>query len=86
MTTVEKAEKAMRDLLDCTNVMGSDKDVAEAISNVLSKEHRTLQQSFMRVFVQSMNQYKDTRFDQRNEQAVKLAKEITEIDTLLPFI
>lgn len=51
MTNQEKAEQAMRDLLDCSNVMGSDVDVSKAISNVLSREHRTLQQAFMRSFV-----------------------------------
>lgn len=86
MTNKEKAEQAMRDLLDCTNVMGSDKDIAEAIADVLSREHRTLQQGFMRSFVQAMGIYKDSGSDGRNEGSIKLAKEISETETYLPFI
>lgn len=86
MTTYEQAEKAMRDLLDSSNVMGSTDDVAQAISNVLLKEHRTLQQAFFRSFKQAMDAYSKGGSDARNEGAVHLAKEIHNSDVYLPLV
>jgi hypothetical protein len=45
----------------------------------MERQHRTLQQSTMRLFVawvEHLAQTKDGRFDGRNEGAVKLAKEL----------
>lgn len=86
MSNYDKAAKAMRDLLDCTNVMGSEKDVARAISDTLSKEHRTLQNSFFRSFVMAMDTYKDARSDARNESSIKFANEISEGEHYFPFV
>ena len=86
MSNYEQAEKAMRDLLDASNVMGSNDDIAQAISNVLLKEHRTLQQAFFRSFKQAMGAYSEGGSDGRNEGAVQLAKEIHNSDVYLPFV
>lgn len=87
MTNYEKAEQAMKTLMECSNVMGSEKDVAQAISNVLMKEHNTIQQSFFRSFKQGMNFYSKNAFpDDRNRGAVDLAKVIDKADVYLPFI
>lgn len=86
MTNYDKAAKAMRDLLDTTNVMGSDADVAKAMSDVLSREHRTLQNSFFRSFVMAMDTYKDSGSDARNEASIKFAKEVSKGDNYFPFI
>ena len=86
MNNQEKAEQAMRDLLECSNVMGSDVDVSKAISNVLSREHRTLQQAFMRSFVNAMDTYKDSGSDLRNEGSIQLATEIANTKIGLPYV
>lgn len=77
--------KAMENLLAAVN-MDIDNDAAEQIASVLEKEHRTIQQKFMRVFVNAMDIYKDSRYDARNSGAIKLAKEISETDVILPYI
>jgi len=84
--TYDQAEKAMRDLLDASNVMGTSDDVAQAISNVLLKEHRTLQQAFFRSFKQAMDAYSKGGSDLRNEASVRLAKEIHNSNVVLPFV
>ena len=86
MTNKETAKKAMETLINCSNVMGSDKDVAEAISEALKGEHRTLQQAFFRSFVMAMGDYKNSRSDARNEASVKFAKVVSEGENYFPFI
>jgi len=86
MTNYEKAEQAMKTLMECSNSMGSNDDIAQAISNVLLKEHRTIQQSFFRSFKQSMDAYSKGGSDGRNEGAIQLAKEIHNSDVFLPFV
>lgn len=57
------------------------------ISKILATQHPTLQQSTMRLFVEYCNELaKKERFDDRNEEAVKLAKEIAKMDIYMPFM
>ena len=60
----------------------------ESFANYICNEHRTLQQSVMRLFVFTIGKMAEVDTDERNEAAVELAKKITEIakDYNLPLI
>jgi hypothetical protein len=78
---------AMATIIDATNVMGSEKDVAAGILEGLLSSHKTLQQSFMRAFIEAMKEYADTPFrDARNEASVEFARKVKELDVHFPFI
>jgi len=82
-----EAREAMQKLIDITNVMGGDKDVAAGILEGLLTSHKTLQQSFMRCFVEAMKEYADTRFvDLRNQASVDFAQQLKEMDIHFPFV
>jgi hypothetical protein len=83
----KRVEAAMKELIDVTNVMGYDDEIAEGIFLGLIKSHRTLQQSFFRCFVMAMDPYSKIVPDLRNEQAVKFAKKISEDgENYFPFV
>ncbi len=84
--TVDRARAAMKELIDCTNIMGNDAQVVEGMTEALQQSHRTLQQSFMGCFVSTMGNYSKIRSDARNEGAVDFAKKITEMEIHFPFI
>ncbi len=84
---VEKAESAFKALIDSTNVMSGEQQVVEGMVNALTGSHRTLQQSFMRCFVETMREYKDTGSDERNQASVAFAKKVCEDDQyIFPFV
>lgn len=68
----EMVEKFSR-IVNCFN----DTEVAEVISDCIMKEHRTLQQAMMRVFMHQIKVWSETPFyDLRNEDTIKLSKKI----------
>ena len=85
-TRSEAVKKAMKELINATNVMGGEEEMAAGITEALQSEHRTLQQSFFRVFAESMKEYANTGTDLRNEASVNFAKEVNKIDYHFPFI
>ena len=50
----------------------------EEIAQRLTRQHRTLQQSFMRLCVDFIKAEAENSFDLRNEQAVRFAKAVVE--------
>lgn len=81
----EQARKVANDILGFVNAFGCDeKTFAESICT----SHRTLQQSVMRLFMATIRRMAENDTDERNENAVALAKKITEIagDYPLPLI
>ena len=57
----------------------SYEDQAEAFCEVLSNEHRTLQQNFWRMMIQVIKKYakmKEGWYDLRNEASVKMCREL----------
>ena len=80
-----KAVSAAEKLVDFVNSYSSD---YESFANYICNEHRTLQQSVMRLFIFTIGKMAEVGTDERNEAAVKLAKKITEIakDYNLPLI
>lgn len=84
---INEVSELMQKLVDATNLMGFDAEVAEGIFLGLIKSHRTLQQDFMRSFFMAMKSYSEVDYDLRNEQAVKFAKKIAEDqETYFPYV
>jgi len=93
MKTIDTSnpEDVARAFTDYINTLSNqEKSLAKALHN----SHRTLQQSVMRVFLQFVelldDDYKNNRFDARNETSCELAniimKKTDEIERSLPFI
>jgi len=88
-----QARDALNSLFDALNKMGGDFEINEALKEVLAKQHRTLQQNFMRrIIVPSIQIFAqkqaDGYYDLRNEASCKLAAELLPITkkAILPFI
>lgn len=73
------------EVLYFVNQFGFD---ADAFAKTISKGHKTLQQSTMRLFMRAIEEMAKVHPDQRNEQTVELAGKITELakDYGLPLI
>ena len=83
---VTAVKEAMDQLIREMNVMGGEEDMVQGMTESLQGQHRTLQQTFFRVFSESMKEYQHTGTDLRNEAAVNYAKHITKIEYQFPFI
>ncbi|MEI8281976.1 MAG: hypothetical protein WCG75_06195, partial [Armatimonadota bacterium] len=72
---------------DAVNELNFD---SKSFAFAVGRQHRTLQQSTMRVFVAVASELAEAEasgnFDLRNEAACKLAVEITKLKTGLPFV
>jgi len=82
----QRAEAAMKELVETTNVMTGHNAVVEGMLSGLVHSHRTLQQSFVRAFIDVMGEYAESNTDLRNEAAVEFAKKIKEMEVYLPNI
>lgn len=72
----QEAEKLAQDVLDFVNAFGYDE---EAFADAICRGHKTLQQSTMRLFMTTIRKMATVTPDGRNENAVKLAKEIVAV-------
>lgn len=78
-THEEMVEDMIRDLSDAVNVMTVKEDgIARLIAERLQREHRTLQQSMVRVLAGALVHYADARSDGRNAAAVRMCGTIKE--------
>lgn len=77
--------KTANRILAYVNAYGTDN---EGFAKIIATSHRTLQQSVMRLFIRTIEEISKQSTDLRNEQAVELAKKITEVakDYTLPLI
>ena len=75
----EGTKKAIDDIMDLVNIMGSDKAVVEGCIEAMQGTHRTLQQNFWRVMIQVMKEYSEWRSDLRNEGSVEFCKAVKEM-------
>lgn len=89
----KQTEDALNSLFDALNKMGGEDQVRQALDNVLSKQHRTLQQNYFReIVIGSIRLFDEKRergfFDLRNEASCALAGKLNVItkDEGLPFI
>ena len=85
-TRAEMTKEAMTTLIDSTNCMCSEREMVDGMLEALNGSHRTLQQSFFRVFAKMAEQYADTRSDLRNEASVDFAKKVKELDHHFPLV
>lgn len=79
-------EKLATTIADALNTFGFNSD---AFSAQMMREHRTLQQNFMRLirdYCKYVAEQPDYMFDGRNEASRKFAKAVSEIKDGLPFI
>lgn len=72
----QEAEKLAQDVLNFVNAFGYDE---EAFAETICRGHKTLQQSTMRLFMATIRKMATVIPDGRNENAVKLAKEIVAV-------
>ena len=82
----EKIKEIVESLFKEINVMGKEEEVSSLLNQYVSRQHRTLQQSFIRVIQQFFTQYSTNDYDPRNEGAVKLAEKISKMEVHLPYI
>lgn len=81
-----RTRAAVKELVDCVNVMGAEQAVADGIAAELCNSHRTLQSSVLRAFATAMVSYSEMPTDLRNEAAVEFAKRIKDMEHHFPFI
>lgn len=93
MTEKAQAKETLQKIFSQLNMIGSGRDFEAALEEVLTEEHRTLQQGFFRhLIVPSIRIFakkKDERmFDLRNEASCEAAKKMMPVikETALPFI
>lgn len=80
-------DEGMAHLIKACNVMGGNDEFVEAIAKHLIKEHRTLQQSFVRGMLAGLKRYgtdSAQSTDLRNEAAVQACQDLP--DTYLPYV
>lgn len=83
MKTKEDVEFALNVLSDYINVMGHDNtsdenNLACIMTEFMRKEHRTIQQSMMKSFIQLIINYSKFGTDDRNKYTVNSAKKMTD--------
>lgn len=72
----EQAREAAFDLLRFVNSFTFD---ADTFAETIAADHKTLQQSAMRLFIRTIKEMSTVVPDDRNRATVELAKKITEI-------
>lgn len=70
-------------LFQMINVMGNDRKITEELITYLKVEHRYVQQQFWSMIRKVAMEYKDFNYDERNEDAVKLAGYIDAFSEIL---
>lgn len=85
MTRSEEAKKLADNILDFVNCYGSD---TKTFAKEIAGGHKTLQQSVMRLFIETIREMAKAPSDERNAQTVELAELISNLaeDYPLPLI
>lgn len=87
---MEKIETKISEALEVLQNRSDSEMVAEVVSFVLSKQHRTHQQSIVRTLFSVLKKYAETGSDLRNASAVEWAKKATDPsivgETYFPYI
>jgi len=83
---IEMIEK----LADNANSMSQDeKNIATSMAEAFSRQHRTLQQSSMRIlaaFISEVGKTEDRFTDLRNEDAIAWARKVSELEGAMRFV
>lgn len=85
-TRAQEFQEAMEVVVNATNTMGCEKELADRMLIAITGQHRTLQQSFFRLFVDMAEQYAKQRSDPRNEASVHFAERVAKLDHHFPFV
>lgn len=88
MKNYEKEEmiNIINDLMDQQNIMNPKVKLSEVLNEVVSKQHRTIQQSFVKNIHDFLVSYSDNSSDLRNEASINFAKSVKKLDCNFPFI
>jgi len=87
--TAIEAQKAIDTLMRTCNIMGVDEDLSEMIADSLAKEHRTIQQTFVKIAHDALVQYGERHqnyYDDRNKMSVEFCRNIKAMGTHFPFV
>ena len=75
----EQVYEATKTIARATNCLGRNMaDVANVMLSYIGRDHRTIQQSTISVFINLLIGYSKQSFDPRNEYSVKVCKAIVE--------
>ena len=77
-----KAEQLAKDILAFVNAFGFD---SETFAETICRDHKTLQQSVMRLFIATIRKMAEVVPDERNKATVELAKIISVIAEEYPL-
>ncbi len=78
MKTEEEVKEALTVLSDYANCISNEDVLSNIMTSFMESEHRTIQQSLMKSFIQLVINYSKFRTDLRNEYTVKTAKKIAQ--------
>ena len=81
-TKKNQAEQLAKDVLAFVNVFGFD---SETFAETICRDHKTLQQSVMRLFITTIHKMAEVTPDERNEATVELAKIISALAKEYPL-
>jgi len=79
-------ENAISVLLKHSNIMNPKEDLSEVLNSMVKKDHRTIQQSFIKSIHDFLVEYSDSPYDLRNETSVLFAKDVKSQEQYFPFI
>lgn len=90
---MKDTKEAFETIISALNSMNYEHEVTDALNDVLSKLHPTLQQNFMKhLIIPAINKFAEKKekgyYDLRNEASCILASKLAPLtkDTYLPFI
>ena len=88
MNKIERVdlENAIQVLLDHSNIMSPSDKLSEVFNDLIRKQHRTIQQSFIKSIHDFLVEYSDSSYDLRNETSVLFAKDVKSQEQYFPFI
>ena len=81
-TKKNQAEQLAKDVLAFVNAFGYD---SETFAETICRDHKTLQQSVMRLFIVTIRKMAEVIPDERNKATVELAKTISVIAEEYPL-
>lgn len=87
---IAQVKALMDQLIDHTNTMGMEAEIAEGMLQALAGNHPTLVQSFMRSFKTTCTKASEhprfTNADLRLQATAQFVKDIAQKDTCFPFV
>ena len=81
-----EVRRCVNSIIRQLNYMGCEGEVAKAVVEELRVSHRTLQQNWWKMVQAVAKEYAGFEHDLRNEDAVRFAKKVSEVDDYMRFI